>query len=95
MLEAEGDEVAGVAIAGVGSSVLGTAALARNVADAVGGEIVGLVSGYGVSDLLSEALGGWFFFGAVDQDHAIPHMKRYSRQSNSLASAVRSAASPA
>ena len=67
MLEAEGDEVAGVAIAGVGSSVLGTAALARNVADAVGGDIVGLVSGYGVSDLLSEALGGWFFFGAIDR----------------------------
>ena len=67
MLEAEGDEVAGVAIAGVGRSVLGTAALARNVADAVGGDIVGLVSGYGVSDLLSEALGGWFFLGAIDR----------------------------
>src|SRR3954454_716461 len=38
--------VAAVAVAGVGSSVCGTAAMARNVADAVGGDVAGIVSGY-------------------------------------------------
>lgn len=61
------DEVCGIAVAGVGSSVLGTAALARNVADAIEGPVAGIVSGYGVSDLMSEALGGWYFFGAIDR----------------------------
>lgn len=62
-----GHEVEGIAVAGVGSSVLGTAALARNVADAVGGPVAGIVSGYGVTDLMAEALGGWYFFGAIDR----------------------------
>lgn len=55
-----------VALAGVGSSVLGTAALARNVADAFDMPVAGIVSGYGVSDLMLEAMGGWFFYGAID-----------------------------
>jgi hypothetical protein len=56
-----------VAVAGVGSSVCGTAALARNVADAVGGDVAGIVSSYGVSDVMLEAFGGWFFYGKIDQ----------------------------
>lgn len=60
-------DVGGIAIAGVGSSVLGTAALARNVADAIGAPVAGIVSGYGMTDLVAEALGGWFFFGAIDR----------------------------
>lgn len=66
-LAAEGETVHALVVAGVGSSALGTAALARNVADAYGLEVAGLVSGYGASDLLSEALGGWFFYGATDR----------------------------
>ncbi len=66
-LAAEGATVQALVVAGVGSSALGTAALARNVADAYGIEVAGLVSGYGASDLLSEALGGWFFYGATDR----------------------------
>jgi hypothetical protein len=46
------DEVEGIAVAGVGSSVLGTAALARNVADAIGGPVAGIVSGYGLTESL-------------------------------------------
>jgi hypothetical protein len=49
-----------VAIAGVGSSALGTAALAANVADALDRPVVGIVSGYGVADVLAEGLAGWF-----------------------------------
>jgi hypothetical protein len=49
-----------VAIAGVGSSALGTAALAANVADALDRPVVGIVSGYGLADALAEGLVGWF-----------------------------------
>lgn len=54
-------------VAGVGSSVVGTAALARNVADATGRPAAGVISGYGWSDLMAEAMGGWFFYGAQDR----------------------------
>ncbi len=53
-----------IAVAGVGSSALGTAALARNVADAVGRPVAGVVAGQGLADLMTEALGGWFVLGA-------------------------------
>ena len=66
-LAAQGDCTLALAIAGVGSSVLGTAALARNVADAYGFDVAGLVSGYGATDMLVEAMGGWFFYGATDE----------------------------
>ena len=56
-----------LAVAGVGSSALGTAAFARNVADAFGEPVAGLVSGYGMADLLAEAAGGWFWFGALNR----------------------------
>lgn len=70
----EGDTVRAIAVAGVGSSVLGTAALARNVADAIGDDVAGVVTGYGMTDLISEALGGWFVFGAADR--ARLHLER-------------------
>ncbi len=65
-LWAQRETIRAVAIAGVGSSVLGTAALARNVADAYDIDVAGIVSGYGASDLIAEAMGGWFFYGATD-----------------------------
>jgi hypothetical protein len=63
----EGPALRAIAVAGVGSSALGTAALARNVADALDTDVAGMVTGYGLSDVMSEALGGWFAFGAVDR----------------------------
>lgn len=63
----EGDRIQGLAIAGVGSSVLGTAALARNVADHYGFDVAGLVTGYGMADVITEAMGGWFFYGYADR----------------------------
>jgi hypothetical protein len=59
--------VAAIAVAGVGSSVIGTAAMARNVADACQGDVAGVVSGYGAADVVLEGLGGWFFYGKIDQ----------------------------
>ena len=58
------EEVDTIVVAGVGSSALGTAALARNVADHLGRTVAGVVSGFGLSDLMTEALGGWFVLGA-------------------------------
>jgi hypothetical protein len=63
-LQETSEPVTTVAIAGVGSSALGTAALARNVADWLGAPVAGIVSGYGLADVVAEALGGWFVFGA-------------------------------
>lgn len=62
----EARPVAALALAGVGSSALGAAAFARNVADAVGGPVAAVVSGYGLADLMTEALGGFFWFGALN-----------------------------
>lgn len=62
-----GPPVSALAIAGVGSSALGGAALARNVADATGAPVAAVVSGYGVSDVLTEAFGGWFWFGTINR----------------------------
>lgn len=56
-----------LAVAGVGSSALGTAAFARNVADALGEPVAALVSGYGLADMLAEAAGGWLWFGALNR----------------------------
>jgi hypothetical protein len=63
----DGDNIEAIAIAGVGSSVLGTAALARNVADYHKCNVAGIVTGYGLNDMVEEALGGWFFYGALDR----------------------------
>jgi hypothetical protein len=55
-----------LAVAGVGSSALGSAAFARNVADAIDKPVAAVVSGYGLADLITEALGGFFLFGAAN-----------------------------
>lgn len=57
------EAVDAVVVAGVGSSALGTAALARDVADYLRRPAAGIVSGLGMSDVITEALGGWFVFG--------------------------------
>ncbi len=56
-----------VAIAGVGSSALGTAALAANVADAIGRPVAGIVSGYGLADVVAEGVVGWFVLRPLNQ----------------------------
>jgi hypothetical protein len=51
-------------IAGVGSSDLGAAAFARNLADHYQEPVGAIVAGYGMADLMKEGLGGWYFLGA-------------------------------
>lgn len=53
-----------IAVPGVGSSALGAAALARNVADSINRPVAAIVAGFGLADMVSEALGGWFVLGA-------------------------------
>ncbi len=53
-------------VAGVGSSALGSAALARNVADAIDAPVAAVVSGYGLADIAAEAFGGFFLFGTLN-----------------------------
>ncbi|MET0137591.1 MAG: hypothetical protein ABW192_04325 [Sphingobium sp.] len=65
-LAEHGPTVGAVAIAGVGSSALGSAAFARNVADAIGRPEAAVVSGYGLADVVTEAMGGWFWFGGLN-----------------------------
>ncbi len=58
-----GRDVRALAVAGIGGSALGAAAFARNVADAIGAPVAVVVSGYGLADVVTETLGGHFFFG--------------------------------
>lgn len=57
-------------IAGVGSSDVGAAALARNFADHYQEPVGAIVAGYGVADLMGEALGGWFALGGSNRELA-------------------------
>ena len=74
-------------MAGVGSSALGAAAFARNVADAFGLPVAAVVSGYGLADLLTEALGGWFWFGTLNRvRHQFEGLDAMSRALNGMES---------
>lgn len=81
-----------LAVAGVGSSALGSAAFARNVADAFDEPVAAVVSGYGLADLVTEAAGGWFWFGGLNSlRHSLEALDARSRQSTSLEGAAISA----
>jgi hypothetical protein len=53
-------------ITGVGSSALGSAALAWDISVALEEPVLAIVPGYGVADVVLQALGGWFAFGLHD-----------------------------
>jgi hypothetical protein len=53
-------------ITGVGSSALGSAALAWDISVALKRSVLAIVPGYGVADAVLQALGGWFAFGLHD-----------------------------
>jgi hypothetical protein len=56
-------EVAIATITGVGSSALGSAALAWDISAATRRSVLAIVPGYGVADVVLQGLGGWFGFG--------------------------------
>ncbi len=79
-LDAGGGEAKALAVAGVGSSAIGSAAFARDIADALGGPVAAVVSGYGLSDALTEALGGFYWFGALNSlRHGFEGLDRLAR----------------
>jgi hypothetical protein len=50
----------------VGSSALGSAALAWDISVALEKPVLAIVPGYGVADVVLQGLGGWFAFGLHD-----------------------------
>jgi hypothetical protein len=77
---AKNREVAALTVAGVGSSALGSAAFARNIADALEEQVAAVVSGYGLADVLTEAFGGFFLFGALNSvRHAFEPLDNFSK----------------
>jgi hypothetical protein len=53
-------------ITGVGSSAFGSVAFAWDVSTALGEPVAAVVPGYGLADVVPQALGGWFGFGVYD-----------------------------
>ena len=51
---------------GVGSSALGSAAFAWNVSEALHKPVAAIVPGFGLADLVPQALVGWLGFGMLD-----------------------------
>jgi hypothetical protein len=80
-------EVEIVAITGVGSSALGSAAFAWDIATALQKPVLAIVPGYGLADLAVQALGGWFGFGLHN------FLQTKSLVQNALATAAPKAAS--
>jgi len=53
-------------VTGVGSSALGSAAFAWNLSEALREPVAAIVPGYGLADIVPQALGGYFGFGLHD-----------------------------
>ncbi len=81
---APGQKLRRFSIAGVGSSDLGAAAFARTLADTYGEPVGAIVAGYGVSDLLSEALGGWLVLGQANRVLQLYELATIGSQSTEL-----------
>jgi hypothetical protein len=60
------EDVEAIAVTGVGSSALGSAAFAWNVSEALHKPVAALVPGFGLADLVPQALVGWLGFGMLD-----------------------------
>jgi hypothetical protein len=60
------ENVEAIAVTGVGSSALGSAAFAWNVSEALHKPVAAIVPGFGLADLVPQTLVGWFGFGVLD-----------------------------
>jgi hypothetical protein len=61
-----GTALRSVSITGVGSSALGAAAFAWNASNALNEPVAAIIPGYGLADVVPQALGGWFGLGLHD-----------------------------
>jgi len=71
-------------ITGVGSSALGSAALAWDISVALEKPVLAIVPGYGVADVVLQGLGGWFALRRLPRRPrasagSLPHQPRRSR----------------
>jgi len=62
----EGAEIQTLTVTGVGSSAFGSVAFAWDVSEALGKPVAAIVPGYGLADVVPQALGGWFGFEMYD-----------------------------
>jgi hypothetical protein len=62
----DGAKLRTLTITGVGSSAYGAVAFAWDVSQAIGEPVAAVVPGYGLADVVPQALGGWFGFGMYD-----------------------------
>ena len=60
------ENVEAIAVTGAGSSALGSAAFAWNVSEALHKPVAAIVPGFGLADLVPQALVGWLGFGMLD-----------------------------
>jgi hypothetical protein len=60
------EDVEAIAVTGVGSSALGSAAFAWNVSEALHKPVAAMVPGFGLADVVPQALVGWLGFGMLD-----------------------------
>lgn len=73
----ESQTVQALCIPGVGSSVLGAVGLARDVALARNIPVAGIVAGYGLRELVNDALGGALYFREINQlEFALENLRR-------------------
>lgn len=71
------EEVGALCVPGVGSSALGAAGLARDVSIARDVPVAGVVAGYGLRELLNDALGGAVCFRETNElEFALENMRR-------------------
>jgi hypothetical protein len=56
-----------VVVPGVGSSILGAAALAMDVADQTGKQVAGVVTGTGASGTIIDGLIGWYWYTPINK----------------------------
>jgi hypothetical protein len=59
----KGRRIRTASVTGVGSSALGSVAFGWNISTALDEPVAAIVPGYGVADVIQQALGGWFGFG--------------------------------
>jgi hypothetical protein len=71
-------KVGAISVAGLGSSSVGAVGLARDVANGTGLPVAAIVSGYGLEDLMFEAVGGAFTLRGVNQIEFFMEQMRHS-----------------
>jgi len=64
--DGEGAEIHTLTVTGVGSSAFGSVAFAWDASEALGEPVAAIVPGYGLADVVPQALGGWFGFEMYD-----------------------------